>query len=75
VSRSSFLSGSLYLVAGGGQVFSSAGGGRRRRHLGETGGQSAALLAPIKTSSTSRPRRHDQVLDRRRFNVGGRSTP
>jgi hypothetical protein len=35
----------LYLVAGGGQVFTSGDGGRRLRHLGEIGGQPAALLA------------------------------
>jgi hypothetical protein len=35
----------LYLVAGGGQVFTSADGGGRVRHLGEIGGQPAALLA------------------------------
>ncbi|MFN2470983.1 MAG: F510_1955 family glycosylhydrolase [Gaiellaceae bacterium] len=35
----------LYLVAGGGQVFTSNDRGRRLRHLGEIGGQPAALLA------------------------------
>jgi photosystem II stability/assembly factor-like uncharacterized protein len=35
----------LYLVAGVGQVFSSADAGRRLRHVGEIGGQPAALLA------------------------------
>ena len=35
----------LYLVVGGGQVFTSRDGGRRLRHLGEIGGQPAALLA------------------------------
>jgi hypothetical protein len=35
----------LYLVAGGGQMFTSGDGGRRLRHLGEIGGQPAALLA------------------------------
>jgi hypothetical protein len=35
---------SLYVVAGGGQVFVSRDGGRRLEHLGEIGGQPAALL-------------------------------
>jgi photosystem II stability/assembly factor-like uncharacterized protein len=35
----------LYLVVVGGEVFTSADGGRRLRHLGEIGGQPAALLA------------------------------
>jgi hypothetical protein len=35
----------LYLVAGGGELFASNDGGRRVRHLGEIGGQPAALLA------------------------------
>jgi hypothetical protein len=37
--------GRLYLIAGGGQVFSSGDGGRRLEHVGELGGQPAALVA------------------------------
>jgi photosystem II stability/assembly factor-like uncharacterized protein len=35
----------LYVVVGGGQVFASGDGGATLRHLGEIGGQPAALLA------------------------------
>jgi hypothetical protein len=35
----------LYLVVGGGQVFVSRDGGRELRHVGEVGGEPAALLA------------------------------
>jgi hypothetical protein len=35
----------VYLVAGGGQVFASRDGGRRLEHLGEIGGEPAALVA------------------------------
>jgi hypothetical protein len=37
--------GRLYLVAGGGQVFASRDAGRRLEHLGEIGGEPAALVA------------------------------
>jgi photosystem II stability/assembly factor-like uncharacterized protein len=66
----------LYLVAGGGQVFVSDDGGRRLHHLGQIGGQPAALLA--ETANDLYVALHDGTI--KRSSDGGaswavRSTP